>query len=49
MEQDSDINHLALVKTNRVSKYIFLCRNYASSSKKYYPIIILACLRKMNQ
>ena len=29
MKQDSTINHLALAKTNRVSKYTVRCKNYA--------------------
>ena len=48
MKQDSTKNHLALAKTNRVSKYTVLCKNYAvhihecKGSSEKYPIIILA-------
>ena len=45
MEQDSTKNRLALVKNNRVSKYLLsvqqLCypqHKYKGSSKKYYPV-----------
>ena len=45
MEQDSTKNCLALVKNNRVSKYLLsvqqLCypqHKYKGSSKKYYPV-----------
>ena len=48
MEQDSTKNHLALVKTNRVSKYMLsiqkLCcswHKYKGSSKNNYAVIIL--------
>ena len=48
MEQDSTKNHLALAKTNRVSKHTLsvqkLCysqHKYKGSSKKYYPVITL--------
>ena len=45
MEQDSTKNRLALVKTNRISKYTLsvqqLCysqHNYKGSGKKYYLV-----------
>ena len=48
MEQDSTQNRVALVKTNRVSKYRLsmqkLCysqHKYKGSSKEYYPFVIL--------
>ena len=48
LEQDSSKSRLALVKTNRVSKYMLsaqkLCCSYykyKGSSKKYCPVIIL--------
>ena len=53
MEQDSTNNHLALVKTNRVSKstlsvqmqkLCFSYHKYNGSSEKYHPFIILVML-----
>ena len=48
MEQDPTKNRVALVKTNRVSKYTLsvqkLCFSqdkYKGLSKKYYPVTIL--------
>ena len=48
MEQDPAKNRVAVVKTNRVSKYTLslqkLCysqHEYKGSSKEYYPFIIL--------
>ena len=52
-EQDSINDHLALVKTNLVSKYTlseeklrYPWHNYKGSSKKYYPFIILVMSSK---
>ena len=51
MKQNSTKTRAALVKTNRVSKYMLsmknLCcsqRKYKGSSKEYYPFVILFML-----
>ena len=57
MEQDSSKNRLALVKTNRVSKYMLsaqkLCCSYYEYKKarvrNIVPSLHQLCLRKMNQ
>ena len=53
IKHDSTINHLALAKTNHVSKYTLsvekLCyslHKYKGSSKKYYPFTILVMSSK---
>ena len=57
MKQDSSKNRLALVKTNRVSKFMLsvqtLCCSYYEYKKarvrNVFPSLYQLCLRKMNQ
>ena len=49
VEQDTARNHMALVKTNRVSKYTLSVQKYAIHNIRrfqYYPFIILVMSSK---